>query len=135
MKKLNLVACCMLFLGSAGTLSAYYYQSGYYDRGDEGAFVTEASLQTDTGRAIAQTYDNPYTTGYTLSGTDSATAAKIHNALAALPAGKNVNISVTNGRVTVTGLVTNTTEKYQIASAIRKVSGVTSVNNQIQISK
>lgn len=45
-----------------------------------------------------------------------------------------VRISINNGKATVTGSVRSQQEKQQIESALQKVSGVTSVENQVQVS-
>jgi osmotically-inducible protein OsmY len=45
-----------------------------------------------------------------------------------------VNISVTDGRVTLRGTVKNDVQKREIESAIQRATGVSSVDNQLRVS-
>ena len=46
---------------------------------------------------------------------------------------KNVKIMTVNGKVTLRGPVTNEQEQQTIAAAVQKVTGVTSVENQLEV--
>ena len=48
---------------------------------------------------------------------------------------KNVKVVTANGKVTLSGQVDTEEEKRGIEEAVRGVSGVTSVNNQIEVKK
>lgn len=47
--------------------------------------------------------------------------------------GKNVKVIANSGGVTLRGPVENETEKARIAEAARKVTGVTTVDNQLEV--
>lgn len=156
---MKILSTCIALLLSASSLSAYYYQSGYYnrngnDKSETYTWVNEESCE-NCGRGGYQDFWyqgslNPLSlimaygsyssyTYPTLPNSDNAVAEKVRVRLAqstTLPgAGKNIDVSVTNGKVTLSGTVSNKAEKSMAASTARQVPGVTTVINNLVIQR
>jgi Predicted periplasmic or secreted lipoprotein len=165
MKILSKIALC-LALFMSGSVSAYYYHSGYYNlsnwgtyyspgdkgqsdisEGDGEDFWIQGSLNPfsliTTVVAFTYTQTNPRYSNYSnysypaLKGSDSEIEGNVREKLSTntrlATGGKNINISVSYGKVTLTGTVSSPAEKSLAASTARKVTGVTTVNNQLNV--
>lgn len=166
MKILSKIALC-LALFMSGSVSAYYYHSGYYNLSSWGTYYSPADEgQSDISEgdesqdlwyqgslnpfslistivAYTYTYTNSRNSNYsnysypTLAGSDAEIEQKVREKLSTntrlATGGKNINISVSYGKVTLTGSVSSPAEKSLAASTARKVTGVTTVNNQLSV--
>ena len=151
----NLITCCLVALTSFGSLSAYYYQGGYYNQSLSDSYRYPAiNVESNDSNVsyedlwyqgslilLASSWlygSGTYTTYPTLSNSDNAVAEKVRYKLAStssLTGGSKIDVSVTNGRVTLTGTVASNTEKTMAGSAARSVPGVTGVINHLVIQK
>jgi hypothetical protein len=114
------------------------YQSTWY-QGSLNPFSLIMSALAQNSTNSNSTFGTPSQTygSKPLSGTDAEVSERVRNALSTNPklSSEKISVSVENGRVTLTGDVTNTSDKNKVASAVRRIKGVTSVNNQITIKK
>jgi osmotically-inducible protein OsmY len=97
--------------------------------------LTPTSDRQDSNRVYSN--DSFKVTVQGANETDQTLSQQIRSTLQKDPAiaslGSNVKISLENGKATLMGTVTDEDSKNKIESAIQQVSGVTSVDNQLQV--
>ncbi|MEW6301542.1 MAG: BON domain-containing protein [Thermodesulfobacteriota bacterium] len=80
----------------------------------------------------------PTTEGQAAVTTDQELISRVQDALRQDPtlasAADNIQITASNGTVTLTGSVSSEQEKADIGAKARQVAGVTQVNNQLEVS-
>jgi len=97
--------------------ATYSSESGQYSTGQSGAVNVNVQGSSEADRTLAQQISQELRT-------DAGLASAI----------SQISISVADGKVSLKGSVKNDEQKRQIESAIQRVTGVSSVDNQLQIS-
>lgn len=153
MRTISTIAACIAIAATV-PVSAYWYGNGNA-RSD-----SYSSARYQNSRSCSQCgYNrNTYSPGFwgslgmgfvssgtminnqaVLAGSDEDIAKKVREALSKnsrlATDGKHIEVSVVNGKVTLTGTVTSNAEKSIAESTARNTSGVTTVSNQLTLSK